>query len=84
MPAVIAVMFLIAFGLAAPVAACGAGGASTFCADGWIEAPVTRGGPDRNGGDPAGTDGENPVPVGDIYVEGAVAIDDPPAVEDPL
>lgn len=63
---------------AAPALACGTGGASTFCADGWIAAPL---GPrDRAAGPPseegAGwSDGSDPVSPDDIWVEGAVPVE---------
>ena len=81
MPAVVAMLFLILSGPAGPAMACSTGGGSTFCADGWISAPVTR--ERRERPDPEWGDAGGPVSDEDIWVDGAVTVEgDPPPEED--
>ena len=71
--------------------ACSPNSNSTFCADGWMAQPMGRVHADRRqaleqAGDWLDGDSEkNLLPEGEIYVEGAVTLDDPPAdIEEPL
>lgn len=80
MPVFVALLFLIVFGPAAPAVACSTGGGSTFCADGWISAPVSR--ERRERPDPEWGEESGPVSADDIWVEGAVAVDADPPPED--
>lgn len=84
MPALLALMVLALCGLAAPAAACTAGGGSTFCADGWISVPVTR--ERRESADPglSGDGAATPDMEGDgeVWVDGAVPVDGDPVSGD--
>ena len=78
--------------LAHSAQACSPNPNSTFCADGWVAQPMGRVHADRpqaleQAGDwvHGGSEEKNLLPESEIYVEGAVTLDDPPAdFEEPL
>lgn len=85
---VVAVLILAVLGMANPARACTTQASSTFCTDGWVAQPM--GGGDRRSraeeqagvwpGEGSGTD---PSFGGDgVYVEGAVAVEDPVSGDD--
>ena len=84
----VAILILAVAGLAAPAHACSTKASSTFCADGWVAQPAGR----ATGQDPAGEQadawpddgsGTDPSFDGDgVYVEGAVAVEEPPSGDD--
>lgn len=87
---VAATSWLIVF-LAHSAQACSPNSNSTFCADGWVAQPMGSDQADRRQAlEQAGDwiDGgseKNLLSEGEIYVEGAVTLDDPPAnIEEPL
>ena len=77
--------------LAHSAQACSSNSNSTFCANGWVAQPMGRVHADRRqaleqAGDRIdGGSEQNLLSEGEIYVEGAVTIDNPPAdIEEPL
>lgn len=89
-PIRLALSILVLSSLAAPALACSAGGGSTFCADGWIAAPVGRDRradadtddvppPDDGPGAESGPGAEG---GGEVWVDGAVPVPADPTPED--
>ena len=70
--------------------ACSPNSNSTFCPDGWVAQPIGRVNTDRRTLEQAGDwiDGgsdQTLLSEGELYVEGGVTLDDPPAdMEEPL
>ena len=73
---------------AGPAAACSTSASSTFCADGWVARPMgarrvpAAEDPAAPYDDPGGTGFEAGSSEEDLYVEGAVILDEPPSGPD--
>lgn len=73
MAALLFLTIVVLSGLAAPAAACTPGAGSTFCADGWISAPVTR--EREHSPDPGPPGGDAAMAEGEVWVDGAIPVD---------